>query len=188
MTPPPSVDLTCLLKLRLVIARHGEMDAARWWNSRGMLGRHGAIVLARGFPRTHFFTQARVVFAIARSRCHELFSPPGCMTLWHLPAALEDQFDEHWQRWLDEVDTWTPFFHELVTVQGDDLLKALAHFDLLSSAQLDVVSALRRAAEGRAVPLPGTHQPHDDVLTLLAAGFARGEPGNLAIPYARLET
>jgi hypothetical protein len=50
---PPSVDLTHFLKLRLVVARHGEMDAARWWNSRGMLGRHGAMVLTRGFPRTH---------------------------------------------------------------------------------------------------------------------------------------
>src|SRR5262249_1148666 len=129
MTPPPSVDLTRLLKLRLVIARHGEMDAARWWNSRGMLGRHGAIVLARGFPRTHFFTQARVVFAIARSRCHELFSPPGCMTLWHLPAALEDQFDERWQHWLDEADTWAPFFQDLATVQEDDLLQVLTRFD-----------------------------------------------------------
>lgn len=185
---PPSVDLTHLLKLRLVVARHGEMDAARWWNSRGMLGRHGAVVLARGFPRTHFFTQARVVFAIARSRCHELFSPPGCMTLWHLPAALEDQFDAHWQHWLDEPETWTPFFQELAMVQGDDLLAALARFNVLSPAQRDVVGTLRRAAEGRAVPLPGTHQPHNDVLTLLAAGFARGEVGNPAIPYARLET
>jgi hypothetical protein len=27
---PPSVNLTHLLKLRLVVARHDEMDAARW--------------------------------------------------------------------------------------------------------------------------------------------------------------
>jgi hypothetical protein len=39
---PPSVNLTHLLKLRLVVARHDEMDAARWWNSLGMRGRHGA--------------------------------------------------------------------------------------------------------------------------------------------------
>jgi hypothetical protein len=109
------------------------------------------------------------------------------MTLWHLPASLEDQFEEHWQHWLDEADTWVPFFQELVTLQGDDLLQALARFDLLSPAHCNAVNTLRRAAEGRAVPLPGTHQPQDDVLTLLAAGFARGEAGNPAIPYARLE-
>lgn len=32
--------------------------------------------------------QARIVFEIANSRCHELFDPPGCMTLWSLPAVL----------------------------------------------------------------------------------------------------
>ena len=65
----PEVDLDRLLKLRLVVARHGEMDRSRWWNTQGMLGRHGALVLERGFPRTHFFAQARVVFAVARARC-----------------------------------------------------------------------------------------------------------------------
>lgn len=28
-----TVDLDLLLKLRLVVARHGEMDGARWWNT-----------------------------------------------------------------------------------------------------------------------------------------------------------
>jgi hypothetical protein len=93
MTLLPPIDLTRLLKLRLVVARHSEMNAARWWNSRDMLGCHGAIVLARDFPHPHFFTQARVVFAIARSRPNQLMHPPGCMMLWHLSTALHNQFD-----------------------------------------------------------------------------------------------
>ena len=56
------IDFERLLKLRLVVARHGEMDAARWWNTQGMLGRRGAVVLKRGFPSTHHFAQARIVF------------------------------------------------------------------------------------------------------------------------------
>ena len=68
MSGVASLDLDHLLKLRLVVARHGEMDLAGWWNTNGMLGRHGAIALKRGFPRTHFFVQACVVFAVARSR------------------------------------------------------------------------------------------------------------------------
>ena len=76
-----SIDLDRLFRLRLVVARVGEMDLARWWNTRGMLGRHGAMALKRGFPATHYFAQARVVFAVARARCQELFAPPGCMTL-----------------------------------------------------------------------------------------------------------
>jgi len=181
------LDLDRLLRLRLTVARHGEMDAARWWNSKGMLGRYGAVVLKRGFPSTHYFAQARVVFAVARHRCAELFDPPGCMTLWHLPPELEDQFEERWQTWLDEAERWTPFFEDLAALQGDDLLEALKRFDLLLPEQFESARTLRRSLEGRAVPIPGTHLPGDDVITLLAAGFARGEPGNLAIPYARLE-
>lgn len=176
-----------LLKLRLVVARHGEMDAAKWWNTQGMLGRRGAVVLKRGFPATHYFAQARIVFEVARSRCHELFDPPGCMTLWSLPAELEEHFQEHWQGWLDETDKWTPVFHQVEAQTGADLLESLGELDLISQEQLDAVAKLRRSAENRAVPISGTFRPNDNIITILAAGFARGESGNPAIPYARLE-
>ncbi len=181
------IDFGRLFKLRLVVGRHGEMDAARWWNTQGMLGRRGAVVLKRGFPSTHSFAQARIVFEVARSRCHEIFDPPGCMTLWSLPAEIEDPFEEHWQGWLDEGDAWAPVFQAVEAQTGEDLLKSLAALDLLAEAQAEAVGKLRRSAENRAVPISGTHQPADDIITLLAAGFARGEAGNPAIPYARLE-
>jgi hypothetical protein len=38
------------MKLRLVVARVGEMDLARWWNTQGQLGALGSSVLQRGFP------------------------------------------------------------------------------------------------------------------------------------------
>ena len=145
------------------------------------------VVLKRGFPATHYFAQTRVVFAVARSRCNELFSPPACMTLWNLPAELEDQFEEHWHSWLDQGADWTPFFEQLAALDGADLLKELVAFGLISPSEVEAVGKLRRSAENRAVALTGTHQPSDDVITLLAAGFFRGEPGNPAIPYARLE-
>jgi hypothetical protein len=53
------------------------MDAAGWWNTKGVLGRHGAALLKPGFPSTHYFAQARIAFAVARSRCHELCDPRG---------------------------------------------------------------------------------------------------------------
>ncbi|MFY9974796.1 MAG: BrxE family protein, partial [Chromatiaceae bacterium] len=58
---------------------------------------------------------------------------------------------------------------------------------LVDQDHVEAVGKLRRSAEGRSVPLPGTHQPNDEIITLLAAGFARGEKGSPAIPYARLE-
>ena len=182
-----TVDLRRLFKLRLVVARYGEMDGARWWNTKGVLGPKGSFVLKRGFPATHQFTQARVVFEVAESRCRELFHPPGCMTLWNLPAELEEQFQEQWQTWLDEKDTWTPVFDAIQGHTGGDLLTALGQLELISSAQIEQVKKLKRSAEGRAVPISGTYEPNDEILTLLAGGFARGEPGQPAVPYARLE-
>jgi len=181
------VDFERLLKLRLAVARHGEMDAAGWWNTKGILGRHGALALKRGFPSTHYFAQARIAFAVARSRCREIFDPPGCMTLWHLPAEIEDQFEAHWQDWLDQGERWGAFFETLAAAGGKDLLAELVEFGLIDQNHLDAVAKLRRSAEGRSVPLSGTYRPSDEVITLLAAGFARGERGNPAIPYARLE-
>jgi hypothetical protein len=116
------LDFERLFKLRLVVARHGEMDSAGWWNTRGILGRHGALALRRGFPSTHNFAQARIALAVARSRCHELFDPPGCMTLWHLPAKVEDRFEGFWQDWLDQGERWAPFFETLAGAGRKDLL------------------------------------------------------------------
>ncbi len=181
------MDHQLLFKLRLVVARHGEMDAAAWWNTKGILGRLGSLTLRRGFPSTHYFAQARIAIAVARSRCHELFDPPGCMTLWSLPAEVEDQFEEHWQDWLDQGEQWTPFFEKLAAAGTQDLLSELSDFGLVDQTHLEAVGKLRRSAEGRSVPLPGAHRPDDDVITLLAAGFARGEKGSPAIPYARIE-
>jgi hypothetical protein len=182
-----AIDYERLFKLRLAVARHGEMDAAGWWNTRGILGRHGALALKRGFPLTHPFAQARIAFVVARSRCSELFDPPGCMTLWSLPAQIEDQFEEHWQDWLDQGERWSPVFEALAGLGRQDLLVELADLGLVNQSHLDAVSKLRRSAEGRSVPLSGTFQPSDDIITLLAAGFARSDPGYPAIPYARLE-
>lgn len=187
-----TIDFDRLLRLRLLVARVGEMDAARWWNTgdaarrTALLGRAGSVLMSRGFPRTHHFAQARLVFEVARARCAEVFDPPGCITLWNLPAATEDQFDSRWARWLEERDAWTDFFGS-IEAPPSDLLEAMKALELVGDADLEAASKLRRSAEGRAVPLPGVHTVTDPLITLLAAGFSRGEPGKLAVPYARME-
>jgi hypothetical protein len=181
------IDLDRLLRLRLLVGRHGEMDQAGWWNTNGMLGRHGAIVLERGLPRTHRFVQARVVFAVARSRCQEVFDAPGSVTLWKLPAEVEDEFEERWNAWLRDAATWEPFFNSLTAHDQSDLLSALRERDLISTEQVAAVEAMRRSAEGRAVALPGEHVLDDDLMTLLAGAFAKGERGAPAIPYVRVK-
>jgi hypothetical protein len=179
-----ALDFDRLLKLRLVVARFGEMDLAKWWNTRGQLGRLGAATLRRGFPRTYYFAQARSVFAVAAHRCREVFAPPSGVTLWQLPEEVEDQFDSRWEHWLDHADEWTPFFQKLESLQVDDLKAALELFTSITDAESEMFSKLRRTAEGRAVPLPAPFAYTDQDIALLALGFARGEPGALAVPYS----
>src|SRR5947209_4609041 len=105
-----SIDLDRLLRLRLVIARFGEMDIAKWWNTTGQLGQLGTATLRRGFPRTHYFAQARSAFAVAANRCAEVFDAPDCITLWRLPETIEDKFESRWEQWLDRSADWNPFF------------------------------------------------------------------------------
>ena len=181
------LDFARLLKLRLIVARHGEMDGAGWWNTKGILGPQGRLLMSRGFPKTHRFAQARLVFEVARERSAERFPVvPGCYTLWDLPANVEDEFDAQWTDWIDDGESWTEFFDGL-QVQDGDLLTALKSNELLNSDHDDQVSSMRRAAEGRSVPISGTRQIDDDTVTLLAAGFSRGDTNNPAIPYARVE-
>lgn len=179
------IDLDRLLKLRLIVARFGEMDLAKWWNTKGQLGRLGAATLRRGFPRTHHFAQARSVFAVAAHRCSEVFDPPGCVTLWRLPESVEEAFDVRWEHWLDNAGEWTTFFEKLEALSGSDLTEILRDFRLVEDHDLEAYGKLRRSAEGRAVPLPGIFSGTDTDVALLALGFARGEPSALAVPYVR---
>jgi hypothetical protein len=180
-----SIELDRLLKLRLLVARFGEMDLAKWWNTKGQLGRLGAATLKRGFARTHRFAQARAVFAVAAHRCAEVFEPPGCVTLWRLPEATEEDFDARWEHWLDNASDWTTFFQKLESIQGSDLTTILRAFEVVSDRDLHAYSRLRRSSEGRAVPLPGLYGSADADVALLALGFARSAPTELAVPYAR---
>lgn len=181
------VDLDQLLKLRLVVARYGEMDLARWWNTRGQLGRLGASALSRGFPRTHCFAQARSVFAVAAHRCAEVFDPPDGVTLWRLPEIVEEELDARWEHWLDHAEEWSGFFSRLETLPPGGLTDVLSAFGLTSEPDLEAYARLRRSAGQPAVLLPGVFRADDATITLLALGFARGETGALAVPHIRRE-
>jgi len=178
-------DLERLFKLRLVVARYGEMDLARWWNTKGQLGRLGPLALRRGFPRTHHFAQARSVFAVAADRCAELFDVPDSVTLWRLPEVIEQEFDVRWEQWIDRAADWAPFFQQLEGMAATDLAATLRRFELVTEGEVQQCAALRRSAEGRAVVLPGVFAGSDADLTRLALGFALGEPGLPAVPYLR---
>ena len=181
------VSLERLMKLRLIVARFGEMDLAGWWNTRGMLGGIGGMALRRGFPNTHYFAQARVVFAVAHQRCKELFDPPQCMTLWQLPPKVEEQFEEAWHGFLDQRETWGSFFKSLEVLQpGSELLETLANMELVGPQDATQIKGMNLSAEGKAVQVPGVHEPDDEALGLLAGAFSLGAKGKPVVPYARM--
>jgi hypothetical protein len=181
------IDWDHLLRLRLVVARVGEMDNARWWNTNELLGQIGMLALKRGFPKTYAFAQARAVFAVAATRCAQVFDPPDGATLWKLSAVVEEQFSSRWGKWTEESLQWQGFFDKIRSIHGVDLLNTLLNFGLVRKEDAAEARKLRRAADNRAVPLPGTRQLTDETVSLLAAGFFRSEPGRLAVPYAKIE-
>lgn len=179
------IDLERLLKLRLVIARIGEMDRAQWWNTRGQLGPLGAAALGRGLPRTHHFAQARSVFSVAAHRCDEVFNPPASWTLWRLPNEIEERFEAKWEHWIEAAADWAPTFKQVADLEGSDVAASLTSLGLVSPADLAARAGLRTSAEGRAVQLPLPFARTDAELTLLALGYSLGRPAGLAVPYAR---
>lgn len=177
--------LDYLLKLRIVTARFGEMDRAQWWNTKGQLGPMGATVLRRGFARTHHFAQARSVFAVAAHRCAEVYDPPTAVTLWRLPAEIEEEFDARWDQWLDNAPDWTPTFERLAVIEGEDLVAELRQFVSIALDDLQAVGSWKRSGEGRSVQLPGVFSGTDRDVAQLALAFSKGQEGALAVPWMR---
>ncbi|MCB0345178.1 MAG: BrxE family protein [Bdellovibrionales bacterium] len=181
------VDCNRLLKLRLVVARFGEMDCAKWWNTRGVLGNVGKLAYSRGFPKTQVFARARAVFAVANQRSNEVFDAPDSFNLWKLPADIEDQFQEFLCNCLDSPEEWEEFVENLTCGPESDLMELLGSHGLIDEEVRTTAKELRRADDSRSVPLPKTSTANDRAVSLLAAAFSRGEPGKLAVPYVRFE-
>ena len=181
------MDLDLLLKLRLIVARFGEMDIAKWWNTRGQLGPLGASALRRGFPRSHYFAQARAVFAVAGQRCTEVFDPPSSVTLWRLPERIEEEFRTRWEYWLDNSSDWTPFFKQIEQPAGLDLAAHIRALGIVTDNAVKEAARVRWQAGHPAVALTGSFGGTDHDIALLALTFARGGVGALAVPYMRLD-
>lgn len=110
--------------------------------TKGLLGSGGSFVLRRGFPLTHPFAQARTVFAVATERCREVFAAPGCVTLWQLPASIDEEFAGRWQGWLDETARWQPFFAQIAALRGQAVLGALTTLGLSAAREARMTAEL----------------------------------------------
>lgn len=185
MSHTGEIDLEWLFKVRTVVARIGEMDRARWWNTNGQLGPQGASVLRRGLPRTHYFAQARSVFMVAADRCAQVFDPPRCVTLWRLTDSIEERLDVLWEEWLDDAAAWRPFFEHVAAIETTDVSSILQEFDLVSPPEIAKRNDIKMSPDGRSIQLPSLFDGDRETVVLLALGFGAGAPGQLVVPYAR---
>ncbi len=166
------LDCDWLLKLRVAVARCGEMDLARWWNSGKQLGSAGASVVRRGFPRTHHFAQARSVIAIASQRCDQLLSRNDVVTLWRLPEDLEDRFESHWDTCLDCHSDWCSFFEAVAAIRAGDVIVTITELGLVTNDEVQAFRALNAAPEGRGLSVGKFFTGQRRQLALLALGPA----------------
>lgn len=174
-------DFLCqVLRLRLVVARLGEVELNGWWGTQDVLGATGAMVFRRGFPRTHAWARAQAVFAVARQRCAERFPDPQAITLWQLPAELEDALDQQWNHWIAEPEVWAPLLGRIAALTAPAVATALLDLNLVTPAQAQQGAALK--TKGPALELP-TQELNSAALALLALGFGQGGRGDLVVPY-----
>ncbi len=115
-----AVDLDRLLKLRLVVARYGEMDRAAGGTRTGCSGATERSPSSAG-SRAPTDSPRRASSSLSPALAARSSSTPPLGHAWRLPAEVEDQFDDRWQAWLGEPDSWNPFFDELATAEPADL-------------------------------------------------------------------
>jgi hypothetical protein len=178
------IDIENLFKLRAAVGRYGEMDAAGWWNTQGVLGPRGTALYKRGLPRTHLFARVRLVTNVARVRSATIYPAPGIATLWSLPAMLERSlaFEERgWTANGKPADEWADFEGRLAPPPEEDLAGWLASLGLGNPAVNQDVEKLELAPGGKGVEVSG---PLDNAsIQLLAAAHSRGSPRNLVVPF-----
>lgn len=173
-----------LFRLRLTVARYGEMDRSEWWNTQGVLGSRGKVVLERGFPKTAPLARARVVFSVAQSRCASVFADAGKVTLWNLPAELEDQFTSHWSKWLSNSLQWDNFIEDIDSATEDGLTRGLLALGIVKEIHIEQASKAKDQKESHSAHVLNVEEIDADALSILAAGFALGDAGHLVVPFA----
>jgi len=176
-----------IVALRIAIARHGEMDRAKWWNTNSLLGKVGELALSRGFPKTHVMARSRVAFAVASARSDEVFDPPGSFTLWRLPVELEDRIEDAWSEWLENPDEWASFLNQLEHGSSKNVQATLAALEIVSPESVEKASRLRREDDLKSVPIRNVGGSAQQAVELLALAHSLSEPGKLALPFIRQE-
>jgi hypothetical protein len=171
----------------MAVARQGEMDRSKWWNTNGLLSQVGELAISRGFPKSHVFARARAAFAVASARSEEVFNPPDSYTLWRLPVEIEDQLEDAWAGWLESPDEWKDLLERIDAAGSNDLVSVLTSLELVSEQTVNRAKGRRRADDLKSVPLKMDGETVIEAIELLAVAHGSSAPGKLAVPFIREE-
>ena len=125
-TTETAIDLERLFKLRVAVARFGEMDLARWWNTKGQLGPLGTSALRRGFPRTHRFAQAGRSSRSRRTVAGSYSTPRLRDALAACPKPSRRSSTPAGSTGSTTRTAWEPFFAKIEHLRADDLAARFA--------------------------------------------------------------
>ena len=177
------LDAGRLIRLRAAVGRFGEMDAAGWWNTQGVLGPRGAAVYKRGFPRTQFLARLHVVASVAGERSAALYPAPGVATLWKLPPALERTVTYREREWAssDKGGDWSEFETAIASPPPENLVKWLDDLGLIEPGTSSEIESLALVPGGAGIAVPGPVGQH--AVELLAAAHGRSKSRQLVVPF-----
>jgi hypothetical protein len=180
------IDVSRLLTARLWIARLGESDVNSWWRTDGILGPDGAFVGPRVLPRTHPTARARIAFAVAGHACLDRHPDREAMHLFRLTPEIEDRLDQLLVDRLGDAALWKPLMRELEAVTKEsETAFVLRQAGAVTDGDLTYVTKLKLGPAERSLPI--TASTPEDVLSRLAAGYARCAPGKLIVPFLSRE-
>jgi hypothetical protein len=177
-------DMERLFDLRRMIARLGESDWMRWWNSNALTDA-GRYAMPRLFSRTAELSAAHVAIATARVRHDAAVPREPLVHLFNLSEAFEGAFE----RWLIGRKAEGLAIEPLPRPTADQKQSSAS-----ALSALGIQTAPHPPVGGNTVALGRVAadslqnaRERVQLAERLAAAYAASEPGRLVVPYFRLE-
>lgn len=173
-----------VFQVRHQIARLGENDWMRWWDSNALTDA-GRYTLPRLFRRTPAWAGAHLAILAARVRHDAAVPREPLVHLFYFGEALEGAFE----RWLIERKAEGEELEEFPQPNEEMRRSVRAALERLGISPSDTPAgegATRVLGSVRAEEL-GNERGRSRIAQRLAAAYTASDPGQLVVPYFRLE-
>ena len=107
--------------------------------------------------------------------------------LFRLTPELEEAFEVERNHWLDQPENWAQLFMQALSVSIEQWPQVLVDVAGLPTSWLAWASQ-QSPQTPKALQIPETTSVDSETLYQLAAGFLISSPGQLIVPYLRVQT